>query len=185
MTPANINFTPKNMLEVGLDRSPSPGLQARTGWDTYPASLRSSTRKKTSGTKVRRTPDVKLRFVGFISFNFGQIQKIRFVVVIVRSYSFGHLDSVKWLTLNSANISCWHPSVGSSLNSVLAIPPQVAWYYFRMFRVWSSSWSFCVSRNQDLWKGSLQIKNTHLVIFKIILSAFALQWFMLPVLYST
>ena len=48
--------------------------------------------KKTSGTEVRRTPDVKLRFVGF---NFGQIQKIRFVVVMVRSYSFGHLDSVK------------------------------------------------------------------------------------------
>ena len=55
-------------------------------------------KKKTSGTEVRRTPDVKLRFVGFIrfvSFNFGQIQKIRFIVVMVRSYSFGHLDSVK------------------------------------------------------------------------------------------
>ena len=40
----------------------------------------------------------KLRFVGFIrfdGFNFSQIQKIRFVVVMVWSYSFGDLDSVK------------------------------------------------------------------------------------------
>ena len=48
--------------------------------------------EKTSGTEVRRTPDVKLRFVGF---NFGQIHLLRFVVVMVRSNSFGHLDSVK------------------------------------------------------------------------------------------
>ena len=43
---------------------------------------------KTSGTEVNRTLDVKLRFVGFISFfsfNFGQIQKIRFIVVMVWS----------------------------------------------------------------------------------------------------
>ena len=48
--------------------------------------------------EVRRTLDVKLRFVGFIrfvGFNFSQIQKIRFVVVMVWSYSFGHLDYVK------------------------------------------------------------------------------------------
>ena len=60
--------------------------------------LCSSTRKKTSDREVRRTPDVKLRFVGFIrfvGFNFGHVQLLRFVVVMVRSYSFGHLDSVK------------------------------------------------------------------------------------------
>ena len=64
--------------------------------------LRSSTRKKTSGTEVRRTPDLKLRFVGFtrfVSFNIGHVQLLRFVVVMVRSYSFGHLDSVKGITL--------------------------------------------------------------------------------------
>ena len=43
-------------------------------------------KKKTSGTEVRRTPDVKLRFVGF---NFGQIQWLRFVVVMVQLNSFG------------------------------------------------------------------------------------------------
>ena len=58
--------------------------------------LRSSTRKKTSGTEVRRTPDLKLRFV---SFNIGHVQLLRFVVVMVRSYSFGHLDLVKGITL--------------------------------------------------------------------------------------
>ena len=53
--------------------------------------------KKTSGTDIRRTPDIKLRFVSFnwfVGFNFGQIQFLRFVVVMVRSNSFGHLDSV-------------------------------------------------------------------------------------------
>ena len=99
MTPTNINFTPKKYAgAVGLDMSPSPGSQARTGWDICPASLHTPTRKKSSGTEVRRTPDVKLRFVGFtgfVGFNFGQIQKIRFVVVMVWSYSFGHFDSVK------------------------------------------------------------------------------------------
>ena len=68
-----------------MDRYPSPGLQAHTGWDTYPALLRSSTRKKTSGAEVRRTLHVKLRFVGFIrfvGFNFGLVQLLRFVVVM-------------------------------------------------------------------------------------------------------
>ena len=55
MTPTNINFTPKNML-------------VRSAWSGPPASLRSSTIKKTSGAEVRRTQDVKLRFVGFIRF---------------------------------------------------------------------------------------------------------------------
>ena len=55
-------------------------------------------KKKTSDMDIRRTLDVKLRFVGFkrfVSFNFGQIQLLRFVVVMVWSNSFGHLDSVK------------------------------------------------------------------------------------------
>ena len=48
--PTSIKFTPKKYAgAVCLDRSPSPGLQARTGWDTCPASLApllcSSTRK--------------------------------------------------------------------------------------------------------------------------------------------
>ena len=55
-------------------------------------------KKKISGTEVRRIPDVKLRFVGFIRFvsvDFGHVQLLRFVVVMVRSYSFGNLDLVK------------------------------------------------------------------------------------------
>ena len=53
-------------------------------------------KKKTSGMEVRRTPDVRLRFV---IVNFGQIQLLKFVVVMIRSNSFGHLDSVKLITL--------------------------------------------------------------------------------------
>ena len=56
-------------------------------------------KKKTSGREIRRTPDVKLRFVGF---NFGQVQLFRFVVVVmIRSNLFGHLNSVMLITLLS------------------------------------------------------------------------------------
>ena len=55
-------------------------------------------KKKTSGTEVRRTPDIKLRFVGF---NFGQIQKIRFVIVIVRSYSFAQVNNPLLKAINT------------------------------------------------------------------------------------
>ena len=46
-------------------------------------------KKKTSRTDIRRTPDVKLRLVGFdrfVGFNFSQIQLLRFIVVIVQWY---------------------------------------------------------------------------------------------------
>ena len=53
-------------------------------------------KEKTSGTVVRRTLDVKLRFVGF---NFGHVQVLRFVIVMIQSYSFGHLYLVNWIFL--------------------------------------------------------------------------------------
>ena len=57
--------------------------------------------EKTSGTEVR-TPDARLRFVGFIrlvSFNFGHVQLLSLIVVMVWSNSFGHLESVKGIFL--------------------------------------------------------------------------------------
>ena len=48
-------------------------------WTGPPASARKL------ALEVRRTPDLKLRFVGFIrfvSFNFGQVQLLRFIVVV-------------------------------------------------------------------------------------------------------
>ena len=48
-------------------------------------------KKKTSGTEVRRTLDVRLRFVGF---NFSHVQLLMFVVIVILSYSFYHLVSV-------------------------------------------------------------------------------------------
>ena len=76
MAPINIIFPPKKYAgAVGLDRSPSPSSQDWLGHLPSLASL--LYKKKTSGREVRRTPDVKLRFVGFIrfvGFNFGQIQ---------------------------------------------------------------------------------------------------------------
>ena len=88
MTPTNINFTPKNMLVRSAWTGP-PAPASKLALAGTPAQLRFAPlqEKKTSGTEVRRTPDVKLRFVGlirFVGFNFGRIQKIRFVVVMVR-----------------------------------------------------------------------------------------------------
>ena len=57
LTPKNMLYHLKHVGAVSSDRSPNPGSQARSGWDTYPASLRFSTRKKISSTEVRRTPD--------------------------------------------------------------------------------------------------------------------------------
>ena len=97
MTQTNINFTPKNMLVRSAWTSP-PAPARKLSLAGTPAQPRfaPTQEKKTSGTEVRRTPDVKLRFVSlirFVGFDFGQIQKIRIVVVMVPS--FGHLDSVK------------------------------------------------------------------------------------------
>ena len=58
-------------------------------------------KKKTSGTEISRTPDVKLRFVGmtfvglrwFVGFNFGRVQLLRFIVVMVRSSLFSHVNN--------------------------------------------------------------------------------------------
>ena len=48
MTPTNINFTPKKYAgAISLDRSPSPGPQARTGWECF-----APLQEKTSGTEV-------------------------------------------------------------------------------------------------------------------------------------
>ena len=57
-----------------------------------PTNIHSSARKKTSGTEVRRTLDIRLRFVGFIrfaGFNFGHVQLLRFVLS-----GFNHIHSV-------------------------------------------------------------------------------------------
>ena len=102
MTPTNINFNPKKYAgAVGLDRSPSPGFQACTGWETCPASLAPSlgfSTKKTSGTGVKRTPNVRLR-LRFVVVNFGQIQLFSVKFNCFRSNSFCHLNLVKLITL--------------------------------------------------------------------------------------
>ena len=113
MTLITLTLPQKNLLvRSAWTGPPDPARRARTGWDTCPASLCYSTRKKkTSGTEVRRIWDVKIRFVGFIRFvglNYVHIKKIRFVNVIVRSYSFGHLDSVKWITLRRRFIHTYY-----------------------------------------------------------------------------
>ena len=125
MIPTNINFTPKKYAGVvSLDRSPSLILQARTGWDTCPVSLCSFTRRKTSGTEVRRTRHMILSFVGFIrfiGFNFIHVQLLRLMVVMVSSHSLGHLESVKWIFLSNP-----------SGNWVIILPEYIFLFFFQL-----------------------------------------------------
>ena len=97
-TPTNINFTPKKYAgAVDLDRSPS--LASPVALLLY--------KKK----YIRRTPDIRLRFVSiirFVGFNFGHVKLLRFVVVIIRSYSFVHLESVKLIFLILFSTSTLH-----------------------------------------------------------------------------
>ena len=105
-TSTNIKWCQKYLLVRSACRGPQPRL-ARSHWQGHLPSLASPVasllyKKKTSGTDIRKTQDVKLRFIvfnRFVGFNFGQIQLLRFIVVMVWSYSFGHLDTVKWITL--------------------------------------------------------------------------------------
>ena len=63
-------------------------------------------RRSLSGMEIRMTPDVKLRFVNFrrfVGFNFSQLQLLRFVVVMIWSYSLGHLYSVMLTTFSNDN----------------------------------------------------------------------------------
>ena len=78
---------------IGLDRSLSlvSHLLGHLPSLTSPVTLLLY-KKKTSGMEVRRTLDIKLRFVGF---NFVHVQLLMFVIVMVMSHSFGHLDLVK------------------------------------------------------------------------------------------
>ena len=79
---------------VGSAWTGAPALACKLALTGTPAQphLAPQQEKKTSGKEVKRTQDVRLRFVGF---NFVHVQLLRFVIVMVRSYSFGHLESVK------------------------------------------------------------------------------------------
>ena len=99
MTPTYINFTPPEICWWGrLVQVPQPQL-ASLRWLGHLPNLANPVASLLYKKKnIRRTPDVKLRFVvfnRFVGFNFGQIQLLRLIVVMVWSKSFSNLDSVK------------------------------------------------------------------------------------------
>ena len=81
-----------------------PGLASKLALAETPAQPHFAPlqEKKTSGTEVRRTPDVILRFVGF---NFGHVQLLMLVVVMSRSYAFCHLSHLMQIELTIININ--------------------------------------------------------------------------------
>ena len=102
--PTSINLTPKKMLvRSAWTGPPAPACKLVLAGHLPSLAALLYKKKKPLGTEIRRTQDVKLRFVSFrrfIGFNFGQVQLLRFVDVMVQSYSFGHLYSVMLTTLN-------------------------------------------------------------------------------------
>ena len=82
----------------------------------------------------------------FFCFNFGHVQLLRVFIVMVRSHSFGHLDSVKWITLEIIQ----------------------SWFYSILLQ---SIWPICWARkkkNKKLW--CLQKKNLMFMCLDIVFS---------------
>ena len=75
------------------------------------------------------------------------VQLLRFVVVMIRSYSFGHLDSVKWITLHLNETNCHIFNQFDSPNGINSWPPFA--------QVWSEWMSGCKSGVQDLTEKNL------------------------------
>ena len=106
-TTTNINFTPKNMLVHSAWTGPlAPAHKltlARTPDQPRSPFALLLYEKKISGTEVRRTPDARLRFVGF---NFGHIH----LVILNRSGEYSSLitlsmfQSIFWNQLLFARI---------------------------------------------------------------------------------
>ena len=91
MTPTNINFTPQKYAgAIGLNRSPSTGSQARTGWDTFLASLCSSSRKNIR----HRDPGHKIKvcWFQFWSCSIVKVCHCHDSVIFIRSSWFGHVS---------------------------------------------------------------------------------------------
>ena len=93
MTITNINFTQKICWWGLIGQVPQSRLASSPCLGHLP-SLNSPVtsllyKKKTLGTEVRRTPDLRLRFVGF---NFGHVQLLMFIVVMIWSSWFGHVS---------------------------------------------------------------------------------------------
>ena len=149
---------------VGLDRSPS--LTSSHWLGHFPSLVSLLYKKKTSGADIRRTPGIKLRFVSFnrfVGFNFGQIQLLRFVVIMVRSNSIGHLESVKWLFLYLS--SKYYFSIFFSLHLSLW---AAAWVTFNegVF-----NWS-CFLLQLDLWNVSCLSRPPSTSLFPLISLSF-------------
>ena len=95
MTKFWLDFDQKIFTPTNLDIGTLPKFITHTNINFTPQKYALLLYKiKTSGTEVRRTQDVRIRFVGFIrfvSFNFGNVQLLRFVcpghgsVIFIRS----------------------------------------------------------------------------------------------------
>ena len=84
-----LTLSPKNMLVWSAWTGP-PAPACKLALSGTPAQPHfTPLQEKTSGTEVRRTPEVRLRFVGF---NFRHVQLLMFVVVVIRSYSFWNVS---------------------------------------------------------------------------------------------
>ena len=84
---------------VGLDRSPSPGSQACTGWGHLPSLALLLYKQK--NFRHRSVCHVNVCCCGNIYYIFGHVQKLMFVIVnfSVMFTNFGHILLIMWITL--------------------------------------------------------------------------------------
>ena len=124
----------KNMLvRSAWTGPPAPARKlALAGKPTWPRFASLLYEKNTSGKDIRRTPDVKLRFVGFkrfVGFNFSQIQLL---IVKVRCC----LCSVILIR------SSWFGQVNNPRNLIPLILRQICHVVFSIWTVFEISWHF-------------------------------------------
>ena len=83
-----INFTPQKYAHCcnWLGQVPQPWLASLYWLGHLPSLASLINKKKTSGTEVRRTLDVRfVDFKRFVGFNFDHVQLLRYIVVMVWS----------------------------------------------------------------------------------------------------
>ena len=91
MTPTHINFTPQKYAgAIGLDRSPSPGSQAHTGFAPLQEKNIRHGGSEDPGSKVKVCRFHKVCWFQFWSYSINNV---------CRCHVFGHIHSVKWLFL--------------------------------------------------------------------------------------
>ena len=99
--------------------------------------------KKITSSLKTQEKDFHVGFNRFVGFNFGPIQLLRFVIVMVRSNSFGHIDLVKRIPFISL-MGLIPLFLSNIIYSIIVIFQPL---FFISYDVWTS---FSIKTNNNL-----------------------------------